>query len=116
MEFNTNDNDLYWMDSLSGKCTGILNVILWVGATPEHDGKRIKVGNIPANRPTDTSFETFDITLPDFQIKGEVNKSFITSEILEQIKKWISINIAAINEYYDSNILTDHFIFQLQKV
>ena len=76
-EFKDNsvsDKELLEMANASEKVTGIKNVVLWLGPPPPSHGHRIKVSNTPDSFKLDNCFT---ITIPDFKIIGEVNKSLI---------------------------------------
>ena len=93
--------------------TGIENVVIWVGPNPEYHGKRIKVSNIPNKFD---GRDCFTLTIPDFKIIGEINKSLIDDRKLEQIKEFVMLNIDIINRYSDYEMSTEDFIDGLKKI
>lgn len=107
------EQELLEMANLGQNTTGFKNIIIWIGPNPGYHWKRIKISNIP-NKISDKN--CFTLTIPDFDIIGEVNTKLITNEKLDQIKKWINLNIAAINEYAEYKITTDEFINKLKKI
>jgi hypothetical protein len=106
------EQELMEMANVGPKTTGIDNVVIWVGPNPGQHWKRIKISNIP-NRIDDK--DLFVLTIPDFKIIGNVNTKFITSKIMEQIKKWVVDHMQAIIDYSDKKLLTDDFIEALKK-
>lgn len=100
------------MANISAATTGIENVILWVGPNPSSNKRRIKVSNIP----NQASLDTFTITIPGLKVLGTVNENFITPQVLEQIKKWILLNLELIEEYSDGRIFTEEFSPGVKKV
>jgi len=107
------DEELMEMANISPKKTGIKDVVIWIGPNPGNHWKRIKVSNIP-NKISKT--DCFILTIPDFKIIGEVNDKLITSSILEDIKKFININLQLIYDFSDEKITTDEFIDSLLKI
>lgn len=93
--------------------TGIPNVLIWLGQNPHYNKYRIKVSNIPNKWGSENCFT---ITIPDFIIHGNVNKELITDEVLNKIIKFIKLNIKAIIDYSDNNLLTDELIDLLKPV
>jgi len=110
--FVTND-ELLEMANITYKSTGIENVVIWVGPNPEYHGKRIKVSNIPNKFD---GRDCFTLTIPDFKIIGEINKSLIDDRKLEQIKEFVMLNIDIINRYSDYEMSTEDFIDGLKKI
>lgn len=107
------EDELFEMTNISQKTTGISDVIIWVGPHPKQHGMRIKVSNIPNSfDPSDC----FVITIPDFQIIGNINTKLITSEKLQQIKEFITLNIDVISDYSNSKIGTEDLLEKIKKV
>jgi hypothetical protein len=82
-----------------------------MGPNPSGHWKRIKVSNVP------NKFDgknCFTITIPDFKIIG-VNK-FITVEKLEEIQKFVTLNMQLIIDYSDYKIETLDFLLNLKKI
>jgi len=116
LEFKTyseiDDDELLEMSNLSPDVTGLDNIVVWLGPNPHSHGKRIKVSNVPNKGSRDC----FTITIPDMEVIGDVNKSFIDSKKLDQIKEFIKINLQVICQYSEGDILTDKMILKLKKV
>jgi hypothetical protein len=93
------------MANISPKKTGLKDVFIWVGPNPHTLGKRIKVSNIPNKFGKDNCFT---ITIPKFEIIGEV-ESWITTEHIKDLEKFISINMDLIIDFSDEKISTDEF-------
>ena len=93
---------LYEMANLSSRWTGIDNVIIWVGMNLEQHALRVKVSNIPNNWSTDN----FTIKLADLSVVGKINTSFITNNIMHNIKHWISLNMKALVDY-ENGVIVD---------
>ncbi len=106
------EQELLEMANITSEDTGIPNVVIWAGPNPASHGKRIKVSNIPN---TFSGHDCFTITIPDLQIKGTVNKKFITTEILDRIMSWIKNNKEIIEQYSDKKISTRTFLDNLTK-
>lgn len=107
------DDELMEMSNISSKTTGIEDVVIWLGPNPKYHGRRIKVSNTPSKFNKNNCFT---ITIPDLEIIGDVNKVLVDNKKLEQIKKFISINMDVIIKYSDEEILTDEMISLLKKV
>ena len=103
---------LFEMTDISGAATGLGNVIIWIAPILPNQNKRIHVSNVPSKS---YAGDTFTITIPDLEIIGDVNRSFIDGQKLEQIRAWVVLNQKAIEDYEEGNLLTDEFIFQLKK-
>jgi hypothetical protein len=103
------DEELMEMANVSPKKTGISNVYIWFGPNP-HYGRRIKVSNI-SNKFSKN--DCFTITIPKFEIIGKYNTNLITSSVLEDIIKFVNLNIKAIEDFSDELISTDEFIDRL---
>jgi len=115
-EFKDNsvsDKELLEMANASEKVTGIKNVVLWLGPPPPSHGHRIKVNNTPDSFKLDNCFT---ITIPDFKIIGEVNKSLIDEKKLNQIIQFIKINMDNIIKYSEYKMNTLDFLNNLIKV
>jgi len=112
--FNSfSEQELLEMANVNYETTGIKDVVLWIGPNPEYHGKRIKICNIP-NKFAVT--DCFTLTIPKFEIIGDVNKKLITSEVLEKIKEFVTINYQLISDYSDHLISTKTLIDNLKKV
>jgi len=116
LEFKTyseiDDDELLEMSNISSKRTGIDNVVIWLGPNPHSHGKRIKVSNVPNKG----SRNCFTVTIPELEVIGEINKSFIDSKKLDQIKEFIKINLDVICRYSDQEITTDEMFDDLKKI
>ena len=114
-EFKDNtfsDQELLEMANITDESTGIDDVVLWVGPPPPSHGHRIKVSNVANTFKSDC----FVMTIPDFKIIGDVNKSFITLEKIEKIKKFVLKNIDIILKYSNYEISTKDFLNNLIKI
>ena len=112
--FNTlSEQELLEMSNIGYKVTGIKDVIIWVGPNPNYHWKRIKISNIPNKYSGENCFT---LTIPDFEIIGNVNTKLINNEVLEKIKEFVNINYQVISDYSDYKILTDEFIEKIKKV
>lgn len=112
--FNSlSEQELLEMANVTYKTTGIKNVVLWIGPNPEYHGKRIKISNIPNKFTTN---DCFTLTIPDLKVIGKVNDVFITTKILDEIKKFVNINYQVISEYSDYLISTEDLIEKLKSV
>ena len=107
------EQELLEMANVNYETTGIKDVVLWIGPNSEYHGRRIKICNIP-NKFVAT--DCFTLTIPDFKIIGNVNDKLITSEVLEKIKEFITINYQLICDYSDYLISTKNLIDNLKKV
>jgi hypothetical protein len=74
------EDELMEMASLGKKSTGLDEVVIWVGPNPVSGILRIKVSNQPHGL---TGKDCFTITLPDFEVIGEVNRDLITESIMQ---------------------------------
>jgi hypothetical protein len=107
------DDELMEMANVSPKKTGIRDVYIWFGPNPHFHGRRIKVSNIPNKFSKDNCFT---LTIPKFEIIGEVNDKLITNSILRDIKKFVNLNIKLIEDFSDEKISTDDFIDNLKSI
>ena len=110
---NLSEQELLEMANVTFKTTGIENVVLWIGPNPEYHGKRIKVSNLP-NKFTGSN--CFTLTIPDFDIVGNVDESFITSKVLNKIKEFVNKNYKVICDYSDYLISTEDLLEKLEKI
>ena len=106
-------DELLEMVNFTKKTTGIDDVVIWIGPNPPNHGRRIKVSNKPNSFDP---YDTFTITIPDFQIIGDVNKKFIKEPILDKIYQFIKNNVEVIIEYSDRKISTEELIERIKKV
>jgi hypothetical protein len=104
------DEELMEMANVSPKKTGIKDVYIWFGPNPHYHGKRIKVSNIPNKFSKN---DCFTITIPKFEIIGQYNSNLITTSVLDDIIKFVKLNIKAIEDFSDEKISTDEFIDKL---
>lgn len=110
---NLSEQELLEMANLNYKYTGIENVILWVGPNPGSQSYRIKISNIP------NKFEgkdCFTLTIPDYEVVGNMDTKFITNKVLSDIKKWCELNIEVIKEYSDYEISTGDLIERIKPI
>ena len=103
------EQELLETSNVSDKKTGVKDVVIWIGANPKINGYGIKISNIP--NKTD-GIDLFTITIPEFNIIGKDNKSFIDSKKLKDIKRFIELNkeliIAYSNYEVTGNVLMDN--------
>lgn len=95
--------------------TGIPNIrITMISRRPKFSQIVIHVSNL-ANK---FSFnDCFLITIPDMKIVGERNKELITDQVLEDIFKWIDLNIEPIIAHGTGKIdSTFTYIEMLKKI
>lgn len=104
------DEELMEMANVSPKKTGIKDVYIWFGPNTHYHGKRIKVSNIPNKFSKN---DCFTITIPEFEIIGQYNTNLITTSVLDDIIKFVKLNIKAIEDFSDEKISTDEFIDKL---
>lgn len=106
------DDEMFEMANITQKTTGIKDVVIWIGPNPASHGKRVKVSNIP------NSFEAdcFTITIPELNVIGKVNTKFITSSVMNKIKKFITTNNDLISKYSDRKLSTEDLLVGLKKV
>ena len=104
------DEELMEMANVSPKKTGIKDVYIWFGPNPHYHGKRIKVSNIPNKFSKN---DCFTITIPEFEIIDQYNTNLITTSVLDDIIKFVKLNIKAIEDFSDEKISTDEFIDKL---
>jgi hypothetical protein len=107
------EDELLEMANVTDQTTGIKDVILWIGPNPKSHGKRIKVSNIPNKI---SSSDCFTITIPKFEIVGDINDKFIDSVKMDKIKEFIIINQKLIEEYSDYKISTKELLDGLKPV
>jgi len=107
------EQELLEMANVTYKTTGIENVVLWIGPNPKYHGKRIKISNLP-NKFTGTN--CFTLTIPDFEIIGNIDETFITTKILNKIKEFVNINYKIISDYSDYLISTEELLENLKKI
>ena len=112
-EFSQSERELLEMANVTYKTTGIEDVVLWIGPNPEYHGKRIKVSNLPNKF---TMSNCFTLTIPKFEIIGEIDEKFITTKVLNKIKEFVTINYQVISDYSDYLISTEDLLSNLKKV
>jgi len=113
-EFKTTDEqDLYEMANLTSRYTGIDRVVIWVGMDYKRHAMRVKVSNVP-NKMAD---DTFIITIPDLDVIGKIDKSFISGKTLNDIKSWLKLNIQTLIDYESGKLVdTGDFLDQLVQI
>jgi hypothetical protein len=107
------EDELFEMANVTEETTGIKDVVIWIGPNPMSHGKRVKISNIPNKI---SSSDCFTITIPKFEIVGEMNTKFIESIKLENIKKFISNNLSLIEDYSDYKISTKQLLDGLKPI
>ena len=109
------DDELLEMANLYGKHTGLDDVVIWIGSSlKSKHGRRIKVSNV--NSKIRTSLDCFTITIPYFEIIGNVNTKHITQYKMNKIKEFIKLNMNIIYDICDEKIDTVDFINKMKKV
>jgi len=106
------DEELLEMANISPKKTGLKDIFICVGPNPHTDGKRINVSNIPNKF---SKSDCFTVTIPDFQIVGKP-ADWITNKLMEDIEKFLTINMKLICDFSDEKISTDELIDNIQKI
>ena len=107
------DLELMEMANISPKKTGVKDVYIWFGPNPYSHGRRIKISNIPNKF---SKYDCFTLTIPKFQIIGDVNDKLITTSILNDIKIFVNLNIKLIEDFSDEKISTDDFVDNLKSI
>jgi hypothetical protein len=107
------DLELMEMANISPKKTGVKDVYIWFGPNLYSHGRRIKISNIPNKFSKD---DCFTLTIPKFQIIGDVNDKLITTSILNDIKIFVNLNIKLIEDFSDEKISTDDFVDNLKSI
>jgi hypothetical protein len=107
------EDELFEMANVTEETTGIKDVVIWIGPNPSSHGKRVKVSNIPGKI---SSNDYFTLTIPKFEIIGEVNNNFIDTPKLDKIKEFLSINLQLIQDYSDYKISTKQLLDGLKPV
>jgi len=107
------EDELFEMANVTEETTGIKDVVIWIGPNPMSHGKRVKISNIPNKI---SSSDCFTITIPKFEIVGEMNTKFIDSIKLENIKKFILNNLSLIEDYSDYKISTKQLLDGLKPI
>ena len=107
------EDELFEMANVTEETTGIKDVVIWIGPNPASHGKRVKVSNIPGKI---SSNDCFTLTIPKFEIIGEVNNNFIDTPKLDKIKEFLSINLQLIQDYSDYKISTKQLLDGLKPV
>jgi hypothetical protein len=110
---NLSEDELFEMSNVTEETTGIKDVVIWIGPNPKSHGKRVKVSNIPGKI---SSNDCFTLTIPKFEIIGEVNTKFIDSIKLDKIKEFILNNRSLIEDYSDYKISTKELLDGLKPV
>jgi hypothetical protein len=101
--------DRHNIASISDNCSGIENLILWIGC---------KLGGKPvvkiSNNPEDLSgHDLFSISLDNFDIIGVPNKSFIDVETIDNIISFITKNKSLIIKFTNEEIFVDELVDEL---
>jgi hypothetical protein len=107
------EDELFEMANVTEETTGIKDVVIWIGPNPKSHGKRVKVSNIPGRI---SSNDCFTLTIPNFEIIGNVNTKFIDSIKMEKIKEFIMNNQSIIEDYSDYKISTKQLLDGLKPV
>lgn len=107
------EDELLEMANITDETSGIKDVVIWIGPSPENHGKRIKVSNFP-NRIS--SSDCFTLTIPKFEIVGNINTKHIDSNKLESIKDFVNKNYDLIEDYSDYKISTKKLLDELKPV
>jgi hypothetical protein len=100
------------ISSVGESATGIKDLIIWFVPNPHSKEVKVRVSNNPNDL---TGNDIFSIILPKYNIIGDVNKDFITDDILQSIISYIEINIDNIYKYSDGLICGSDFILSLKR-
>jgi len=106
------DIELLELANVTDKTTGIENVVIWIGPNPTTHGKRIKISNQPNKFD---GKDCFTLTIPDFNIIGNINDKFIDTDKLNKIKEFVNMNIDIISKYSDCLLSTEDLLSGLKK-
>jgi hypothetical protein len=107
------EDELLEMSNITQETSGIKDVIIWIGPNPPQHGRRIKVSNKP------NSFDgndCFTITIPKFEIIGDVNKKLIDKSVMSEIIEFVKLNMDTIIEYSDRKLSTLELLKTLKMV
>lgn len=107
------EDELFEMANVTEETTGIKDVVIWIGPNPNSHGKRVKVSNIPGKI---SSSDCFTLTIPKFEIIGEVNSKFIDTPKMDKIKSFIKNNLKLIEDYSEYKISTKELLDNLKPV
>lgn len=105
--------ELMEMANVTEETSGIEKVVIWIGAAEPSHGNRIKVSNLP-NRFD--GHDCFTLTIPDFKVIGKVNRSLITTKVMDKIQEFVTLNLQIILQYSNYQISTKTLLDNLQKV
>jgi hypothetical protein len=97
--------------SVGESATGIKDVILWFGPNPNSREVKVRVSNTPNDL---SGNNIFSFILPKYNILGNINKEFITDDILSSIIKYIELNKQNIYNYSDGLVCASDFILALK--
>ena len=100
------DEEKMTLTDISPRQTGIKDVYVWAGVNPHTYDRRIKVSNVPNDFH---GKDCFTMTIPDFKIIGEPNKNVVTDGIMNDIVKFVELNLQLIYDYSDEKIDTVEF-------
>ena len=104
------EDELLEMANITDTKTGIKNHVLWIG--PNH-GYRIKVSNLPNSfKPNNC----FTITIPDYNVIGDINTKLITTEVFNDIIKFIELNIDLICKYSEYETSTEYLLDNIKSI
>jgi len=106
------DDEREEMSSFGERGTGIPNVSFWVGPNKMFKNPIVKISNILNEK---SGIDCFTIVLPDLNIIGNRNKNTITDEILDKIKKFITINKNLIYDISNEKIRSLDFFKKIKK-
>lgn len=107
------EDELLEIANVTEETTGIKDVVIWIGPNPKSHGKRVKISNIPDKI---SSSDCFTLTIPKFEIIGDVNTNFIDSIKMKKIKQFILNNQSLIEDYSDYKISTKQLLDGLKPV
>jgi len=111
-----NSNDMLFTErnemlSVGKMTTGIEDVTFWLGTNRRYKYRIVKISNIK----NDCSGKNcFIITLPELNIIGEIDKTYITNEKLKQIKEFLIKNMNVLINYDDETDDTGDFFHMLK--
>ena len=110
----TEECHFYEFVNLDQKHTGIEKVIIHVyyGGKKISHGPRVKVSNV---YDLYRSNDKFTINVGTLETEGVVK---ISSEELEQVRKWVELNISTIHQFWrhGDELVTDYFLSAFKKI
>ena len=107
------DEEKMTLTDISPRQTGIKDAYIWAGFNPHTHDRRIKVSNVPNDFH---GKDCFTMTIPDFEIIGEPNKKVVSDDIMNDIVKFVEVNLQLIYDYSDEKIDTVEYFENIVKI